>query len=110
MAERDSIITKQLTRRSKASTSKPRLGRTGPKLRTPRGGYRHAATAASASSGVSTSGTITPSAPASSTRPIAAGSLRDTRTTLGIPAASSGRSSCPASASLSSVCWQSIPT
>jgi NAD(P)-dependent dehydrogenase (short-subunit alcohol dehydrogenase family) len=45
-------------------------------LRCPCGGQRLAATALSASSGDSTRGTITPSAPASSVAPMLAGSLR----------------------------------
>ena len=53
---------------------------TGPMLRLPTGAYRHAATAARASSTVLTIGTITPYAPASSTLPMMLGSFHGTRT------------------------------
>ncbi len=81
-----SIMTMQATSSSAARSPGPMVSpdRTGPRLRRPAGGYRHAATAAAACSAVLTSGTITPRAPASSTRPIPAGSSGSTRT---IPAA-----------------------
>jgi hypothetical protein len=57
-----------------------RLERIGPYDRPPSGGYFALATAAAASSAVSTSGTMTPTAPASSALPIAVTSFASTRT------------------------------
>ena len=66
-------------RREVRPVSDPRES-SGPMLRDPPGGYRQAATAPRASSGELTIGTITPSAPASSTRPMIPGSFHGTRT------------------------------
>ena len=56
------------------------IDRIGPYDRRPSGGYRAASTARAASAALSTSGTITPDAPASSARPMGVGSLASTRT------------------------------
>ena len=94
-----SIIANTLTHDCSAPMSEPRLARSGPKLRTPCGGYRVAATAAAAWSADSIIAMMTASAPASSTRPIGAGSAEGNRTAVPIGTCSSRRSMVAMSAS-----------
>src|SRR4051794_28534520 len=89
-----SAITKQsVDSRSTAGVipGTPSTARVVPQLRLPAGACRQAATAAAASAALSTSGTITPVAPASSAAPITAGSVAATRTSAGVPATAIGR-------------------
>ncbi len=108
-----SIIAMQTTSRFSRAIEKVESAgsnRSGPQLRPPPGGYRHAATAARTSSAEDTIGMTTPCAPASSAQPMSSGLFTGGRSRAGVPVASSASSMAVVSVRPARPCWLSTTT